>query len=154
MTFAARSPAAAWPLVFGAWSIAAASTLGAMFFSAVMELPPCTLCWYQRIFMFPLALILPVGLFPFDRRVVRYALPLALVGWGIAVFHVLLAAGVIPESVQPCTQGVPCSEEQIVWFGFVTIPLLSVLAFTAVNALLFAAHRRVVHDEAEAEQES
>ena len=133
----------AWTLVFGCWLIATASTLGALFFSEVMELPPCVLCWYQRIFMFPLALILPFGLFPFDRRITRYALPLAGVGWLIAVFHLLLVAGVIPESIRPCTQGVPCSDVQIEWLGFVTIPLLSFLAFSAIVAALVAAHFRM-----------
>ena len=126
----------AWTLIFGAWLIATVSTLGALFFGEVMQLPPCVLCWYQRICMFPLVLILPVGLFPLERKVVRYALPLAGIGWLFAVFHVLLIAGVIPESIKPCTQGVPCSEKVIEWFGFVTIPLLSVAAFSAIIALL------------------
>jgi disulfide bond formation protein DsbB len=65
-----RATDSAWALVFAAWVIATASTLGALFFSEVLELPPCVLCWYQRIFMFPLVLLLPVGLFPFDPRVV------------------------------------------------------------------------------------
>lgn len=125
-----------WMLIFAAWLIATISTLGALFFGEVMHLPPCVLCWYQRIAMFPLVLILPAGLFPFDPKVVRYALPLAAIGWGFAVFHMLLIAGVIPESIKPCTQGVPCSEKVIEWFGFVTIPLLSVLAFSAILVLL------------------
>jgi disulfide bond formation protein DsbB len=104
---------AVWMLVFGSWLIATASTLGALFFSEVMKLPPCVLCWYQRIFMFPLVLLLPMGLFPFDPKVVRYALPLSLVGTAIATFHLLLVAGFIPESVTPCSRGVPCSETQI-----------------------------------------
>lgn len=133
---------AAWGLIFGAWLIAAVSTLGALFFGEVMRLPTCVLCWYQRIFMFPLALILPIGLFPLDRKVIRYALPLAALGWPFAVFHVLLIAGVIPEEIRPCTQGVPCSEKVIEWFGFVTIPLLSVVAFSAIIALLVLAHFR------------
>lgn len=132
----------AWTLIFGAWLIAAVSTLGALFFGEVMQLPPCVLCWYQRIFMFPLVLILPIGLFPLDRKVVRYALPLAVLGWPFAVFHVLLIAGVIPEEIRPCTQGVPCSEKVIEWFGFVTIPLLSAVAFSAIIALLVLAHFR------------
>ena len=69
-----------WMAVFGAWLVAMVATLGALFFSEVMELPPCVLCWYQRIFMFPLVLLLPLGLFPFDSKIVRYALPLAT-GW-------------------------------------------------------------------------
>ena len=133
---------AAWGLIFGAWLVAAVSTLGALFFGEVMQLPTCVLCWYQRIFMFPLVLILPIGLFPLDRQVVRYALPLAVLGWPFAVFHVLLIAGVIPEDIRPCTQGVPCSETVIEWFGFVTIPLLAVVAFSAIIALLVLAHFR------------
>ena len=131
-----------WVLVFAAWFVAAASTLGALFFSEVMELPPCVLCWYQRVFMFPLVLLLPLGLFPFDPRIVRYALPLVLAGWGIAVFQVLLVAGVIPEAIRPCTKGVPCSEVQVEWLGFLNIPVLSFLAFTTMIALLAAAHFR------------
>ena len=132
----------AWFLVFAAWRVATASALGALFFSEVMELPPCTLCWYQRIAMFPLVLVLPAGLFPFDPRVVRYALPLVLAVWAIAAFQMLLVWGFIPEAMRPCTKGVPCSEVQIEWLGFVNIPLLSFLAFTAMAALLVAAHIR------------
>jgi len=137
-----RTTDAAWRLVFGAWLVAAASTLGALFFSEIMQLPPCVLCWYQRIFMFPLVLLLPIGLFPFDAKVVRYALPLSVVGSVIAVFHVLLVAGVIPESVTPCSRGVPCSETQIEWFGFVSIPVLSAFAFALMTLLLFLAYYR------------
>jgi disulfide bond formation protein DsbB len=90
--------------------------------------------------MFPLVFILAAGLLPYDRRIVRYALPLALAGWLIALFHLLLSAGFIPESARPCTQGVPCTDEQIEWFGFVTVPLLSLLAFSTVNALLILTH--------------
>lgn len=133
---------AAWLLVFGCWLIASLSTLGALFFSEVMALAPCVLCWYQRIFMFPLVLLLPAALFPFDPRIVRYALPLALIGGSIALVHVLLVAGFIPEDIKPCTQGVPCSETQIEWFGFLTIPLLSLLAFAIISALLILVHVR------------
>jgi disulfide bond formation protein DsbB len=132
----------AWTLIFVAWLVASASTLGALFLGEVMQLPTCALCWYQRIFMFPLVLILPIGMFPFDRKVVRYALPLAALGLLIAVFHVLLTAGVIPEGITPCVQGIPCSEKVIEWFGFVTIPLLSAVAFSAIIALLLLTHTR------------
>ena len=138
----ARNESTAWTLVFAGWLVASASVLGALFFSEIMRLPPCSLCWYQRIFMFPLVLILPIGLFPFDWKVVRYALPLAIIGWLFAVFHMLLVAGVIPEKLEPCIQGVPCSERVIDWFGFVTIPLLSVAAFSFIIALLVLTHFR------------
>lgn len=91
--------------------------------------------------MFPLVLILALGLFPFDAKVLRYAMPLALIGLGVAAFHVLLTMGIIPESLAPCRQGIPCQTIQVQWFGFVTIPLLSFLAFLTINGLLLSAWR-------------
>lgn len=133
----------AWNLVFIAWLTATASLLGALFFSEVMKLPPCELCWWQRIFMFPLVLILPAGLFPFDPKIVRYALPMALIGWAFAVFHWLLVLGVIPESARPCVRGVPCNVVHFEWLGFINIPLLSVLAFSFIIVLLALTYTKV-----------
>ena len=129
-----------WTLVFSAWLIATSSALGALFLGEVMGFSPCVLCWYQRIFMFPLVFVLAAGLFPFDPKVVRYAFPLALAGFAVAVFHLLLTAGVIPENMTPCVQGVPCAKVQIEWFGFITIPLLSVTSFFVINLLLIASY--------------
>ncbi len=129
-----------WALIFFSWLIAAVSTLGALFLSEVMGLAPCVLCWYQRIFMFPLVFILAAGLFPFDPKVVRYALPLAFAGLLVAVFHLLLTAGVIPETMTPCVQGIPCAKVQIEWFGFLTIPLLSAISFFTIHLLLIASY--------------
>lgn len=131
---------AAWNPIFLAWLVAASASLGALFVSEVMGLPPCELCWWQRVCMFPLVLQLPLGLFPLDGRVVRYTLPLALAGWGFAVFHWLLVLGLIPESARPCTRGVPCGEVTLQWFGFLNLPLLSLLAFTAIIGLLALSH--------------
>ncbi|RJG07366.1 disulfide bond formation protein B [Noviherbaspirillum cavernae] len=127
-----------WPLVFACWLVATASTLGAIFLGEVMGLTPCILCWYQRICMFPLVLVLAGALFPLDTRVVRYAFPLAFAGLGIAVFHLLVSEGIVSEAVTPCTPGVPCSQQLIEWFGFLTIPMLSVAAFLIINAMLIA----------------
>jgi disulfide bond formation protein DsbB len=134
---------AAWLPVFLAWLVAAVSTLGALFLSEVVGVPPCVLCWYQRVFMFPLVFVLAVGLFPFDPRVLRYAAPLAIGGWLVAAYHVLLTWGVIPETLSPCTQGIPCSKVEAVWFGFITIPLLSLLSFSLIGAALVWARRKV-----------
>ncbi|WP_155318867.1 disulfide bond formation protein B [Desulfosarcina alkanivorans] len=132
-----------WNIAFLCWIIASASTLGSFFFSEVMELPPCALCWYQRIFMFPLAVIFLVGLFPFDKTIIKYALPLALIGWAIAFYHFLLYTGFIPESIQPCSQGVSCSETYLDLFGFITIPLLSLLSFSTISTLLYVLRTKV-----------
>ena len=131
-----HSPERTWTLVFLAWLIASVSTLGALFLSQVMDIAPCVLCWYQRIFMFPLVFILAAGLFPFDARLVHYALPLTVVGWMVALFHVLIVAGVVPENIRPCAQGVPCKDQPIEWFGFLTIPSLSLIAFSLIGLLL------------------
>ena len=114
-----------WLLCFSAWLIVFVSTLGSLFFSYVMEFAPCVLCWYQRICLFPLVLILARGLFPFDPNVGKYALPLAGVGWCLAAYHSLLYAEWIPADMQPCTQGVSCTEVHIELFGLLSIPYLS-----------------------------
>ena len=132
-----------WNILFLVWLIASVSTLGSLFFSYVMEFAPCVLCWYQRIFLFPLVLVLAAGLFPFDKSSVRYALPLAAAGWLTALYHNLLYAGIIPENIQPCSQGVSCTEEYISIFGFLSIPMLSLLSFTAITTLLIVLRRRI-----------
>ena len=132
-----------WTIIFICWIIASASTLGSLFFREIMEFPPCALCWYQRIFMFPLVLIFLTGLFPFDKSIIKYALPLAIAGWSIAFYHYLLYSGFIPESIQPCSQGVSCSETYLDLFGFLTIPMLSLISFSTIVALLFILKRRL-----------
>jgi disulfide bond formation protein DsbB len=130
-----------WTLLFLAWFLASVSTTGSLFFSYVVEFAPCVLCWYQRIFLFPLVIILAVGLFPFDKSVVKYSLPLAIAGWLTALYHTLLYSGVIPENIQPCSQGVSCTEKYIELFGFVSIPMLSLLSFSTIIGLLVFLNR-------------
>ena len=132
-----------WNIIFLCWLIAAVSTLGSLFFSEIMLFAPCSLCWWQRIFMFPLAILFLAGLFPFDKNIIRYALPFAVAGWLVALFHTLLYSGVIPESLQPCAQGVSCKEVYIDLLGFITIPVLSLMAFSAIIALLIILRRRL-----------
>jgi disulfide bond formation protein DsbB len=130
--------------LLAAWIVALASTLGALFIGEVMGRTPCDLCWYQRAFMFPLAVVLAVASFRGDMQAWRYALPLALVGALLAGFHSLLFVGVIPEAVHPCSQGVPCSGEQMTLFGLVPLPLLSFAAFACIAGLLLMARRKAV----------
>lgn len=124
-------------LAYAAWIIALLATVGSLFFSEVMNLPPCALCWYQRIATYPLVLVIGVGIVLRDRRMKYYALPLSLGGLAIAIYHNLLYYGIIPEVAAPCTQGVSCTETQIEWFGFITIPLMSLAAFVVMSLCLF-----------------
>jgi disulfide bond formation protein DsbB len=132
-----------WTLLFLCWLLVSVSVTGSLFFSYVLEFEPCVLCWYQRICLFPLVLILGAGLFPsFDRSVLKYSLPLAIAGGLTALYHSLLYAGIIPENIQPCSKGVSCTEKYIELFGFISIPMLSFLAFATLIALLFILKRR------------
>ena len=129
-------------VLYLAWGIALASTLGSLYFSEVLHLPPCLLCWYQRIFMYPLAIILAVGILQRDKNIHRYALPLSITGLAIAAYHNLLYYKIIPESLAPCAVGVSCTTKQLELFGVLGIPALSLIAF-AVISLAMLLHRKV-----------
>jgi len=137
-----NKPNFSWTLLFFAWTIATIAMLGSLFFSEVMAFPPCTLCWYQRIAMYPLVIILLAGMIPFDKSVFRYAVPFVGIGWLFGLYHNLLHYGVIPESASPCSQGVPCSAKYIEIFGFITIPMLSFIAFSMIAILLYMIKKR------------
>ncbi len=123
-------------VLYAAWIVALIATVGSLFFSEVMQLPPCVLCWYQRIAMYPLVLVIAAGVIMRDGRVKFYALPLALSGLVISVYHNLLYYGLIPDSITPCTQGVSCTTVQIEWLGFITIPLMALAAFVLISVCL------------------
>jgi disulfide bond formation protein DsbB len=123
-------------LPYLAWVIALISTVGSLFFSEVMGLPPCALCWYQRVAVYPLVLVIGTGIVMRDGRMKYYALPLCLAGLAVAVYHNLLYYGVIPETLTPCSQGASCAERQIEWLGFITIPLMGLAAFIGLTLCL------------------
>ena len=101
-----------------------------------MHFIPCSLCWYQRIFMYPLVFLFLMNiLFP-DDKIFKYAFPLVVTGLIISIYHNLLMFKIIPEKLSPCISGVPCSVDYINWFGFITIPLLSFFSYTIVFILL------------------
>lgn len=124
-------------LVFLTWLFASVATVGSLFFSEVMSYPPCTLCWYQRICMYPLVMILLPSVISFDRSVIKYAFPITIVGLLVAVYHNFVYFGIIDESLSPCSMGVSCKAKFIQWFGFVDIPQLSLFAFVLIFLLLF-----------------
>lgn len=134
----------AWYLLFFAWLLATGGTLTSLFYSEVLDIPICVLCWYQRIALYPLVLMLPLALFPLDIKVVRYSGALVAFGWLVALFHVLLVAGIIPESAQPCVEGVPCSETHINLLGFLNIPMMALFSFSAIAILLYCANKQNV----------
>jgi disulfide bond formation protein DsbB len=123
-------------LPYLAWVIALVASVGSLFFSEIMELPPCVLCWYQRIAMYPLVFVIGTGIVLRDVRLKIYALPICLIGLAISVYHNLLYYGIIPESITPCTEGISCTSRQIEWLGFITIPLMALTAFIGIAICL------------------
>lgn len=96
--------------------------------------------------MYPLVLILLVGLFPVSKAAVKFSLPLVLIGWLISVYHNLLYYKILPESAAPCVQGISCTTVQIEWLGFITIPFLSLFAFSSILILLFFTSKELSHE--------
>lgn len=131
----------AWKWLFAAWIVALAATAGALFIGEVMGQVPCHLCWYQRVFMFPLAVILGIATFREDGGIWRYALPVAVIGWLVAAFHSLLFAGIVPEAIKPCGEGPSCSGADMAIVGL-PLPYLSLAAFTVIAVLLIPVSRR------------
>jgi disulfide bond formation protein DsbB len=125
-------------LLYAAWAIALGATMGSIILSEIFGFVPCSLCWYQRILMFPLPILLTVGLYRRDPGVAAYALPLAGLGVLVAAYHALLQWGVIHENIAPCLATVACTTKQINWLGFVTIPFMSTLAFAGITGALLA----------------
>jgi disulfide bond formation protein DsbB len=116
------------------------AALGSLYFSEILKYPPCVLCWYQRICLYPLVLIFGVGLWyaeenTEERHYIRYAIPFAVLGLVLASYHNLIYYGFISEALTPCTQGISCSSKQLEIFGFITIPFLSLCGFLVILGL-------------------
>ncbi len=123
--------------LIGAWIVALASSLAVLYIGEVLGQAPCNLCWFQRAFMFPLAVILGLGLWWQDDRVGRYGVALALGGAAIALWHLGLYTGFLPERIQPCTAtGPSCTGDNQVFLG-VPIPLFALIAFALIAFLSF-----------------
>lgn len=115
---------------------ALAGMLGSLFFSEILHFPPCSLCWYQRIALYPLVVIFGVAILKKDRLVQYYAWPLIGAGWIIALYHNSLYYNILPEAAAPCIAGISCTTKFIEWFGFITIPFLSLISFTTLGLLM------------------
>src|SRR5579864_5425272 len=96
-------------VLYIAWVQSLLAMLGSLYFSEIKKFPPCILCWYQRILMYPLVLIIAVGILRKDKNLPHYVLPLSAIGTIIAVYHNLLYMNIIPESLAPCVAGVSCT---------------------------------------------
>jgi len=129
-------------IIFYCFLIASIASLGSLFFSEFMDFIPCTMCWYQRIFMYPLVFIFLVNLFENDKNIFKYGIVLAFIGFCFSFYHNLLMWGIISEDVVPCKHGVPCSTKYFEFLGFINIPFLSLSAFSLILILLLIGQNR------------
>ena len=120
--------------LFAQFLIATASVFGSLFFSEVMRLPPCNLCWYQRIFIYPVALIILSGFFINSKDTNKFILPFITMGLVFSIYHNLIYYKIISVII-PCNESAPCTAQQLNYLGFITIPLLSLAAFISLFIL-------------------
>lgn len=137
---------------YGGWlafTVAAVATAGSLYYSEIAGFIPCRLCWYQRILMYPLAIITLIGSLRRDEYLPGYVLPFSIIGIFVSGYHVLLERGVFPPPAT-CSADVPCNLSYVNYFGFLTIAGLAFIAFTLITiimALVWWAHRRAEADE-------
>jgi len=120
-------------LIYFAWIQSIAAMFGSLYYSEIKHFTPCVLCWYQRILMYPLVIIIAVGILRKDKKIYQYVLPMSILGWSIALYHVLLQKGILPEAIAPCTIGASCVTKYTGYFGFITIPVMSLTAFSIIT---------------------
>ena len=91
--------------------------------------------------MYPLVIIIMVGILRKDKGLPLYVLPMTFLGTGIALYHYLLQRGIIAESLAPCQAGISCTTRYIEWYGFITIPFLSLVAFLVISIIMYTSYR-------------
>jgi disulfide bond formation protein DsbB len=120
-----------------AWLISLAGLVGSLVFSEVMVIPPCVLCWWQRIALYPLVVVIGIGILRRDTKLHLYVLPFSIIGVVVAFYHSLLQWGIISESTQVCgVDSVSCAIASVNYFGFITIPFMSLVAFLGITGLM------------------
>ncbi|MFK2825894.1 disulfide oxidoreductase [Bacillus sp. B190/17] len=119
-------------LLLTAWGTSFVAMLGSLYFSEVMKYEPCELCWYQRILMYPLVLILGMAVIKKDAAAARYSLLLSATGACISIYHYAIQKIDFFSNTAPACGRVPCTGMYINWLGFITIPFLALTAFIVI----------------------
>jgi hypothetical protein len=136
-SLAARDVLAADALWGGAL-VALAAMLGSLYLSEVAHFPPCKLCWYQRIAMYPLSIILSIAAVRRDRTIARYVVPITVIGGAISIYHYQLERFPRQHTLS-CTLDVPCTTVWIWKFHYISIPAMALSAFAAITVLVLVA---------------
>ena len=108
------------------------ATLGSLYFSQIRGFEPCTLCWYQRILMYPIILISVIGLFQKNANIALTTAVFAFIGGGISLYHYGIQKLAFLSDSAPSCGVVPCTGQYINYLGFITIPFLALIAFSLI----------------------
>ncbi|WP_203364112.1 disulfide oxidoreductase [Bacillus sp. REN10] len=119
-------------LLFTAWGTSFVAMLGSLYFSEVMKYEPCELCWYQRIFMYPIVIILGLAVIKKEVTAAKYSLLLSIIGGSISLYHYAIQKLDFLADSAPACGRVPCTGMYINVFGFITIPFLALTAFIII----------------------
>jgi disulfide bond formation protein DsbB len=118
-----------------AWLMALVATLGSLYYSEIANFIPCEYCWYQRIAMYPLAVILGIAAFTGDARIRRYVYPLAVMGGIVSAYHYFIQQ--FPDlAAGTCSTMTPCTAALVWKYDFVSIPFMALVSFGAIIAVL------------------
>lgn len=129
--------------IWAAWIVALVAMSGSLYFSQIADFIPCELCWFQRIMMYPMVVILLVGALRKDvRAAVQYAFVFPIIGIGVATYQIYIELNPSAEPSACRVGGTSCATEWIKKFGYITIPVLSITAFTTILTLLIMAWSR------------
>jgi disulfide bond formation protein DsbB len=124
-------------------AVVVAATVGSLYLSEILLIPPCVLCWYQRILMYPLIIILVVAKVRKVKRIWEIVLPFTIMGGALSIYHYYLQFA--PDSSTICgVVGifVNCSDKPFVHYGYITIPWMCLSAFVYITALMFILRKR------------
>lgn len=124
-------------LLFAAWATSILAMFGSLYFSEIRQYEPCLLCWYQRILMYPFALILGIAVVRKDYQIAFYTMIMSGVGALISIYHYSLQkVPFMADNAVTCGR-VPCTGQYINWLGFITIPFLALTAFVIIFTISF-----------------
>jgi disulfide bond formation protein DsbB len=121
--------------LWAAFVVAAVATGGSLFLSQVAGFVPCEMCWFQRICMYPLSLLLLFLAAHGDNRAARYLVPFPVIGGAVSVYHILIENHVVATPAA-CEVGAGCTVKWIDYFGYLTFPTLALTAFVLLIGFL------------------
>jgi len=119
-------------LLFTAWAASVIAMFGSLYFSEIRQFEPCELCWYQRILMYPLTILLGIAYVKKDYKMALYSMILSAIGGSISIYHYSIQKLNFLADFAPACGRIPCTGQYINWFGFISIPFLALTAFIII----------------------